>query len=229
MDFLKHKLLRHAYSLRELLEEDHEVAGCVEYPIDRKHQFGGTTSNVDIPDCAFTYHTHPRDAYIENNVEMAWPSGEDMAAMVSTPKNLGHAVISLEGVYIMTLTPETKNKLSRVSSKTVDDVADIIQSIFMSTHDFRQKKLMTPEDFVKWANNFTLNSVDGKSAGSSCTMKVCPSRNVPTPYTDESWTIDKWLNSQGIKKEKFEKVKKVVGPTSKIVQVEFIPWKSIPQ
>lgn len=227
MENLKHKLLNHAHSLRELLDMDHEVAGCVEYPIDRKHQFGGTTSNVDIPNCIFTYHTHPKIAYIENGVEMAWPSGEDMAAMVSSPKNLGHAVISVEGIYIMSLTPEMKTKLDR-SPKDKEIVADIIQSIFSSSHDFRQRKLMTPYDFVKWANNFTLNSIDGKIPPSGpCTMKSCPSRTVPTPYPDEKWTIDKWLKSQNIPKEKYTKTKSIIGQNTKIVQMLFIPWNSL--
>lgn len=218
--------MHHALGLRELLNEDHEIAGCVEYPIDRKHQFGGTTSNVDIPNCKFTYHTHPKVAYVENGVEMAWPSGEDIGAMVSSPNCFGHAIISVEGVYVMSLAPNVKAKLLSMKPAQREDVADIVQSIFKSTHDFRSKTLMKPDDFVKWANGFTFSVVDGQTSSTlgPCTMKSCPSRNVPTPYKDETWPIDKWMRSQGIPPRKFEKVVKVIGRHEPILKMRFIPW-----
>jgi hypothetical protein len=230
MEDLERRLLRHAQSLRELLEEKTEIAGCVEYPIDRKYQVGGTTSNVNVPDCKFTYHTHPRVAYVENDVDMAWPSGEDVAAMAGDPVGYGHAVITLEGVYIMTLTPNAKKKLRSMSDSARNEVADVLQSIFSSTHDFRKRSLSSPEEFVNWANGFTMSAVDGGTRSSIpkiCSLRSCPQRNVPTPYKDEEWPIDKWMKSQGMSLEKFKRAETAIGRQEKVLNMKFISWNKI--
>lgn len=59
-------------------------------------------SHIDIKDAFITFHTHPCGLYIKENVELAWPSVQDLIGFTEAIKrgvNKIHLVIAKEGIY----------------------------------------------------------------------------------------------------------------------------------
>ena len=76
---------------------------------DKKTISTGEGEAVDAVAARYTYHTHPRSAYITHNVRIAWPSAQDYVGFAHSVKNFGtvfHLVVSLEGIYVIKLTKE---------------------------------------------------------------------------------------------------------------------------
>ena len=61
----------------------------------------GIEEEVDAVLNRYNFHTHPREAYIRNNVVKGWPSAQDYLGFIDLDGNtIFHSVITLEGVYI---------------------------------------------------------------------------------------------------------------------------------
>lgn len=66
----------------------------------------GEEQGVEIAVGLYNFHTHPDDAYIANDVELAWPSEQDYIGFmlaVFDDDTICHFVISKEGFYVITL------------------------------------------------------------------------------------------------------------------------------
>jgi len=76
---------------------------------DKKTISTGEGEAVDAVPARYTYHTHPRSAYITHNVRIAWPSAQDYVGFAISFQKFGtvfHLVVSLEGIYVIKLTKE---------------------------------------------------------------------------------------------------------------------------
>lgn len=63
---------------------------------------------ADISPSLYNFHTHPKKAYIHHQVKFGWPSVDDYSAYLRSIEDnytIFHLVASIEGVYIISLTP----------------------------------------------------------------------------------------------------------------------------
>ena len=70
--------------------------------VDDKTLSKGANEHVDGVLGKYTFHTHPQDCYINNNVKIGWPSGQDFAGYHAFDlKCYIHGVVTMEGLYII--------------------------------------------------------------------------------------------------------------------------------
>ena len=80
----------------------------------------GTDENVDVVASRYNFHSHPEEAYVRHSVHKAWPSGTDYIGFAKLSSDtLLHIVSTLEGMYILTLTPEWQGKAHKLSRKVL--------------------------------------------------------------------------------------------------------------
>ena len=87
--------------------------------IKNKSLITGEEQGVEIAVGLYNFHTHPEDAYIANNVELAWPSEQDYIGFmlaIFDDDTTCHFVIAIEGFYVITLDKywaTNRNKLDK--------------------------------------------------------------------------------------------------------------------
>lgn len=100
-----------------------------------------------------TFHTHPREAYMKYNVKYGMPSNHDYLAFLSSTcnpveKTIFHIVVSLEGLYIITLGSEWCDRISTVT----EEMKTFVMKEYMNfSEDFA-----TVETFIQEVNSVTL-------------------------------------------------------------------------
>jgi hypothetical protein len=102
----------------------------------------GKIDSVDVPSDRYNFHTHPYEAYVQYTVKIAWPSLTDFLGYKGLGKStIFHCVSTLEGVYVMSFSPETKR------------IKSIPDSFIRKNFNFdRRDKSITPEIFVEKVN-----------------------------------------------------------------------------
>jgi len=126
----------------------------------------GDSKAVDIKfGASINYHTHPIINYSINNVLIGPPSGIDMALfykiyVISMDKNIQiqfHCVISIEGIYIYSLTPQAILYIyQNLQNKTLtqiqlDNTLKYIEKVFDYPFNERQ---------YNWENYYNDNNID---------------------------------------------------------------------
>jgi hypothetical protein len=74
--------------------------------IEETSIISGKEEGVNVVAGLYNFHSHPLEAYERNGVSLGWPSGQDYLAFLNSFFNFNtilHVVISLEGVYILSL------------------------------------------------------------------------------------------------------------------------------
>jgi hypothetical protein len=116
--------------------------------IDDRNLVYGEEEGVTITGGLYNFHTHPREAYERNNVELGWPSAQDYIGYLISflnYKTLLHIVVSLEGIYVLTLSEFWfKVELSEVNFK---DVMKFIAKKF----DIKKDE-MTIDEYIRYIN-----------------------------------------------------------------------------
>lgn len=81
----------------------------------------GESSSVTVPNAIVNFHTHPISCYLSEGTVWGWASGEDIRECIifGLKGNVSHIIISVEGVYLIQLTPRILNKLV-----VLDDLRD---------------------------------------------------------------------------------------------------------
>ena len=79
----------------------------------------GTEHGVTIANASyFTFHTHPKNTYVLYNTTIGYPSGTDYKFVLNNYKTtIFHAVISMEGIYIISFTNQFLLFIYEQSSK----------------------------------------------------------------------------------------------------------------
>lgn len=115
--------------------------------VDRKRNEIGDEEEVLGVSAIFNFHTHPREAYENNKVEYGWPSSQDFVGfmyMALSGKTVFHCVVTLEGIYILSL-----------NTHQIGDIAKRIK------HDYdvyeRAPSVNTPEKFVEYIKSIKDN------------------------------------------------------------------------
>ena len=93
---------------------------------DPKSVKSGDTEEVDAVWSRYNFHTHPKKAYENHGVVRGWPSSQDFVGFLSLEnQTIFHTVVTLEGIYVISLSPEWKGKLNDINKKYIRKHYDI--------------------------------------------------------------------------------------------------------
>ena len=86
----------------------------------------GDDENVNAVWSRYNFHTHPKKAYENHGVTRGWPSSQDYVGFLQLNNHtIFHTVVTLEGIYVISLSPEWKGDVSKVNKKYVLEHYDI--------------------------------------------------------------------------------------------------------
>lgn len=152
-----------------LLHLDRECAGTLTEKNNRITGFTvtkGDSDSVRTPLSPFNWHSHPLHLYIREGVSWGWPSGEDMREVIffALGGNRAHFVFSVEGVYVLTITPCFKNWLQNEIEKPIERgiIVAMLEMVFKSTHNLRTTEYndlypLSPNDWIKMVENIRID------------------------------------------------------------------------
>lgn len=87
---------------------------------------GGKSETVDAVWSRYNFHTHPKKAYENHGVTRGWPSSQDYVGFLQLDNHtVFHTVVTLEGIYIISLSPEWDDDIRKVDKKYVLEHYDI--------------------------------------------------------------------------------------------------------
>tara|TARA_B100000686_G_scaffold336073_1_gene405494 strand:- start:1891 stop:2589 length:699 start_codon:yes stop_codon:yes gene_type:complete len=153
---------------KSFLKKKHEISGRLvpktvksshSFIIDSKKLKNGGKDETDIIEHRYTFHTHPKEAYIMYNTELGFPSKSDFEVYLESFinfQNILHLVVTLEGVYAMSINPYFFGK--KISKREGNKYISKYFSI--DKQDFTKKKgikkcgvlIKTPAQFVRYVN-----------------------------------------------------------------------------
>ena len=80
----------------------------------------GAEEEVDAVWSRYNFHTHPKKAYVNHNVTNGWPSSQDYLGFIQLNNHtIFHTVVTLEGIYIISFTPEWIGKVKNIDHNYV--------------------------------------------------------------------------------------------------------------
>ena len=152
-------------TFKRLLNKKYEVSGKLlptnnhTFNIDKKSIKNGGKDEADIVEYMYTFHTHPKQAYILYNTELGFPSKGDFEVYLESYLkfyNLIHLVVTLEGIYSIIINPFFINKKIKIK----EALKYINKNFSINKQDFTRKKgikinnfhIKTPNNFVKYVN-----------------------------------------------------------------------------
>lgn len=96
--------------------------------LDRNRRLTGKEEEVSVAQSRFNYHSHPREAYIRHGVDIGWASGSDFEAFIAAFKDYGtqfHCVATLEGIYVLTISPYWLKNSRDINVKSVKKTYEV--------------------------------------------------------------------------------------------------------
>ena len=141
--------------------------------LDEKFKLNNLEAHeADFVDSHYNFHTHPLEAYIYHNCELGWPSKDDYITFLDGYLNYNvifHCVITVEGVYIMSIYKNTLiplknyfktigNKLSFIDKvdKWVMDNLNIDKFNYTIREGYQPanyKRIFSTQDYVSFIND----------------------------------------------------------------------------
>jgi hypothetical protein len=86
----------------------------------------GKSETVDAVWSRYNFHTHPKKAYENHGVTRGWPSSQDFVGFLQLDNHtVFHTVVTLEGIYIISISPEWHGDVRKVDKKFVLNHYDI--------------------------------------------------------------------------------------------------------
>jgi len=79
----------------------------------------GSHMKVSIPGSAFTYHSHPEDAYTKRGVDIGFPSDTDYQTFSRNQRMKAHYVSTVEGLYHIHSRADDQEEFDRVLRSSV--------------------------------------------------------------------------------------------------------------
>jgi len=105
----------------------------------------GEDEEVDAVWSRYNFHTHPKKAYENNGVIRGWPSSQDYLGFLALDNHtIFHTVVTLEGIYIISLSPEWVGKIKDIDNKYI-----------LKHYNINHKKLITFYQYVDKINTKT--------------------------------------------------------------------------
>ena len=80
----------------------------------------GKNEEVDAVWSRYNFHTHPKKAYENHGVTRGWPSSQDYVGFLQLNNHtIFHTVVTLEGVYIISLSPKWDGNINKIDKKII--------------------------------------------------------------------------------------------------------------
>lgn len=117
--------------------------------LDKASIIYGEDDNISAPPSLYNFHSHPFQAYLKYKTEFGVPSVSDFMAVYRLVKfynTIVHFVASLEGLYIMSINPESKFLKE-------DDIKKI-DNFFDENFDYEIGELKSTQEFIDKVNKF---------------------------------------------------------------------------
>jgi len=156
-------------TLKDLLNEKKERSGKIimrenkpllVIDVDMHRTKVGKQGETDSVDYRYTYHTHPRQSYINNDTDLGFPSSSDFEVFIESFidfQNIFHVLSSLEGLYIILINPYFfKDKIGkRKAFAYIKKYFEIDKQGFRRTIGINKFSFLirTPRDFVRYVNS----------------------------------------------------------------------------
>lgn len=124
-----------------------------ELDIDSKSIIIGKEEGVDIAPGLYNFHSHPKEAYKKHKVHLAWPSNQDYVGFmlaVAEDHTICHAVITIEGIYIISLTLDWFNNPLKLDKK--------FGNFIMKKYDISCGKVKTIDEYLSICGNIKYNN-----------------------------------------------------------------------
>jgi hypothetical protein len=103
----------------------------------------GEEENVDAVWSRYNFHTHPKKAYENQGVVRGWPSSQDFVGfLLLDNETIFHTVVTLEGIYVISLSPDWKGKLKDINKKYI-----------LKHYDINHKRLITFDKYIEEINS----------------------------------------------------------------------------
>lgn len=113
----------------------------------------GDNELVEVLNDRYNFHSHPRDAYIRNGVNYAWPSSHDYIGFLKAvfySKSVFHVVVTLEGIYIISISPEYAGNIEIVKYEY-----EYIKKLYQIPYN----TFKTPEEYIVHVNKLKIFNV----------------------------------------------------------------------
>lgn len=121
-----------------LVKKVSDVNGRLVYELysDPKSVMNGEKETVDAVWSRYNFHTHPKKAYANHGVKKGWPSSQDYVGFLDLNNHtIFHTVVTIEGLYIISISPEWKGNTEKINRKFILKKYDISHK---SEHTFQQ-------------------------------------------------------------------------------------------
>lgn len=129
----------------------------------------GDEENVSIKNSIYNFHTHPKQAYLDNNVTNGWPSSQDYLGYLYCLKKFStifHIVISVEGFYVISLHKDRIGNNINIDKKFILKNYDYFGSKisrkkyihYVNNIEHNKKKIFNVQ-YIPWKNSSKVFSV----------------------------------------------------------------------
>jgi hypothetical protein len=150
--------------------------------INHKNLKKGQEQETEILHSSYNFHLHPKEAYVDNKVLLGWPSSQDYLTFLLSTFSYGtvfHAVVSLEGVYIISLN-NNSIELEKDLKDFIEDKYNIDQGMKKDNQQYLKrvnnikykKQPIFTVQFLNWKSVDKTFSVYFKKDDGECKVKL---------------------------------------------------------
>lgn len=147
--------------------------------LNSRSVYKGEEEGIEMLGGSYNFHTHPKDAYVRNNVNVGWPSPTDYNGFLISWDQMGtivHIVVSIEGLYVISLNSEwdgvvTDKLLDKVEKQCIykRDIRNIPKYVkkIESVTDFKKGRIFKVK-YLPWDESSEVFSVSYPRKGKVC-------------------------------------------------------------
>ncbi len=137
----------------------------------------GDEEEVDAVWSRYNFHTHPKKAYENHGVTRGWPSSQDYVGFLQLNNHtIFHTVVTLEGIYVISLSPEWSGNVKNIDKKYILNHYDIDhkkkikfgQYVDMINNKRYKGIQLFVVKFLSWNNSTDIFPVYYKKTGNKC-------------------------------------------------------------
>lgn len=145
--------------------------GILTMPVEGIVPGGIDTASVPTAkDVFINFHTHPKICYTKGNCTLGWPSSQDMTQFIKNYvlyNTVGSMVVSVEGVYLIYITPDFQRFISLykyMNDKAIKAITDAVKSIYKIIDNNRKIKYDTKllDKYIEYTRSFKLKNLEIK-------------------------------------------------------------------
>jgi hypothetical protein len=119
----------------------------------------GDASETDSIDHRYTFHVHPRVAYIQLNTDIGFPSNSDFHVFLDSFidfQNIFTVLAGMEGIYVTMMNPQFSNlRRKKLARKYIDKYFSLDKTNFKTSQGMSVSNghIYTPSDFCNYTNS----------------------------------------------------------------------------